>query len=103
MQTNLNVTSNLSTSIGNSKLYVKPKKIFNFFMEAMVIACDSNKLENWFMVENAEYVTINDSNIENFWPETSEFLCNTNYSNTIEITNLLIDQFYLPQNIKQVI
>jgi hypothetical protein len=71
-------------------------------MTTRSVYCSPTKLREFFMVNNTNYVIINDKNIPGFWESTSKFLCTTNPEQLSKITESISNDFALPNDVKEV-
>lgn len=54
------------------------------------------------MIKNTNYVELNDTGISNFWPSTSNFVCNINKTVLSGIAESFASEFILPKNVSEV-
>jgi len=76
--------------------------LYNFYSDSKTIYCDPVKLETFFK-NNSNYVELNSTDIMNFWPLSSNFLCYINAPTLAAIEELFKTSFTLPNSVKEVI
>ena len=72
-------------------------------MDSRNIYCNTENLKNFFKIKNANYIELNDTGIDNFWPVSSKFICALNTSGISDIATEFASSFTLPSTVKDVI
>lgn len=96
-------TKNDTKAIGESKINYNPQKLIKLFTESRDIVCNPIILEEYIKVNSSALVQINDSNITNFWTDSSQFLCNLQSSQLQTIADSFSASFVLPAPVREVI
>lgn len=96
------LTNEEADSIRDASLFYNPQKLYNMYLDMRRTICSAGELEDLIKNKISQFIYVDDRDKQDFWAQTSKFVCGLSTNSFINLSNTFANEFELPENIRNI-